>query len=551
MKFCRHTLAFTICLLACNGLFASTDVDTIARRSVVPMRKIEYQPGDFSTYLQGGVRAIRADSVEEGLKLVSTGIKHLILEKKIDRTLSYKEYELISLLSEWNEGSLPKKLHAPFAKLAAAVITGSKVTLTEVQQLRLKMPDTEFGRRLKILLLTNSVDAPPRVEMNKFLSNFAASVSVNTLKAESYFYNSKYGSALVMINTVLNIRPDYAYMYVLKANCYYYLGYRDKMMPELEQALRLSPDYMLAINGVANQLLDEGRYREAIVKYKKVASLTPDYEFTDYNLASAYHNIDMPDSAMYYIDKYLQHIADDDFAYNLKGNIYFYKKDYGNALSFYHKAININNYRPAWFANRGDTYMALNDMDNAVEDYLYCLRLEGNQYIVYNKLGACYDKKKEYKQAISFYTVSAALNESEPNAYVNISLDYLNIENTKKAVEVGQKAVLIDSTSEHTLGNLGWAYYCDGDFDQSINYSQRALKYDKAATYAMFNIALATLRKGEFEKAKTLYRRYTEECRVNKYTKQPGVVGDLQALVSKGILVTEAKFIINNILKKR
>jgi tetratricopeptide (TPR) repeat protein len=104
--------------------------------------------------------------------------------------------------------------------------------------------------------------------------------------------------------------------------------------------------------------------------------------------------------------------------YLWRGNTWYYKEDYDNAIADYDKVIEINpNFTDVYY-NRGLAWFAKKEYDKAIEDYTKVIDLKPDYAdVYYTDRGNAWMAKKKYDNAIADYTEAINKNPAFENAY--------------------------------------------------------------------------------------------------------------------------------------
>jgi tetratricopeptide (TPR) repeat protein len=143
--------------------------------------------------------------------------------------------------------------------------------------------------------------------------------------------------------------------------------------------------------------------------------------------------------------------------YIKRGNDFYNKGDYDNAIDEYTKAINLDRKNALVYFKRGYTYAKKGDYDNAITDYTITIKLEPKHIYTNYNLGIAYYKNGDYDNAIKWYT---------------------------KAIKIGE---LLAELLAEVYNNRGNAYVHKGDYDKAITDYTQAIELDKKFAVAIQN----------------------------------------------------------------
>jgi len=543
-------LAIAVLLLCATATAMANIADTSDKKnSAIPNRR-NYTLSENLTGLPDAISAFKADSTEKGIHLLAVILRDNEQQYHLSRMGDYNSREVSNFIAEADAGELSAAEKQLFGRFMEAVVKQDNAAARDLENELKKMPASSFMTRFRLFDVYSTDEKQAGQVAEKLLKDKPDDITLNVLRAEVLFDFDKYDESIKYCDKLTNLWPQYAYAFELRARNYQALGQPEKAVIDYDQAIRLFPTNRLVPYHRSTALMDLDKYKEAIPGLLHTFSFNPDYIWTTYNLARCYYKTDMPDSALYFVNIHLQQHPDDDDGYDLKGDLYYDRDDYANAVDLYNQAIHLSPAREIFYEDRGNAYFYDQKYSDALTDFLKAVQLDKHRAFSADRVSDCYYQLKEYKKAISYDQMAVKDDPAYKGAYVGLSMSKVEIGDYKGAVADCSKAVAIDSTYEMALGDLGWAYYCAGDNDACIAYSYKALHYDETATYAMFNIALATLKKGESEKAKQLYREFIAKCRDKGYTISDGAVDDLKDLMKHNIAVDDCKYIITQLFGK-
>jgi tetratricopeptide (TPR) repeat protein len=533
------------------GVRASTLVDTTRKMPFAPSKTMSYQMSDFSAYIKEGISQIRSDSIDTGIKLLSTGFNAAASRNNLNRVLNYQVLELVDVVNIAAAGKLsPGEMKPLQVFIKAIFVNPPKDVEAIVLPVLNKAPVTDFTRRLKVLLLSDK-HATVTPALDELLARMPNLANANILKAEILYDQRKYTECAGYCTKVIGFLPQRSQAYFMRARCNVRMKQLDNAKADYDKAISLFPQHYEALYERSDMRMDDKQYREAINGYQASQAVMYEYKWSNYNIARCYNNLHIADSAMYFVNLHLNRFSGDAEGLNLKGEIYHGQRDYAAALTHYNLAIAANPGVIFFYGNRGNAYFQQNDINSALADYKKALSLSKDNYYFLARVGNCYHALRQDEKALTWYQLGAKAKPDDKGIYVDMDLSLGVLGRNKEGIVMLKKALAIDSTYAIANGNMGWDCYSIGDYDGCIKYSYKALSLEEDATYAMFNIALATLCKGDFEKAKELYTQFVKTCKEKNYPPvTDGAVSDLNDLIKKKQHIEEATYIIENILKK-
>ena len=83
--------------------------------------------------------------------------------------------------------------------------------------------------------------------------------------------------------------------------------------------------------------------------------------------------------------------------------VYYQKKNFNLANSFYYESINLNNKNSDTYTLLGDNFLAVGDFTNAKLNYNKSLQIKPNNKMALNNLASLYYFKGDFKEAENIY----------------------------------------------------------------------------------------------------------------------------------------------------
>jgi tetratricopeptide (TPR) repeat protein len=199
----------------------------------------------------------------------------------------------------------------------------------------------------------------------------------------------QYTRAIQDFDEAIRVNPNDAALYRYRGNCYLRVGDYHRAIEDYTRALRLEPDNKIALFDRGFSYIKLGDYDRAISEYTRLIQFAPDSRDT----AEAYTNRGIAFAAKKNIGQAL-----DDYnkaiqlnpnlaeAYYVRGKLYSEhvapgsaEPDYGIAINDYIKALENNRIYAGAYRNRGNAYYFVGQYPRALADFslaLLCLAWE-------------------------------------------------------------------------------------------------------------------------------------------------------------------------------
>ena len=230
---------------------------------------------------------------------------------------------------------------------------------------------------------------------------------------EIYYDRQKYDSANIYLKRALALEPDNTRFLDKLAHTELVLGKREKSLEYLLQAERTDStdsDVQTNLGMVYSQL---GHFNEALESFQRAYRLAPGIYKNVLNLALAFNNLQMPDSAAYYLN--LSRPLEDQISQNdigLLTKLVYIEKSMGNfqkALEYADRAAEIQPENAEIHNQRGLLLSALKRYGEAIIPFRRGVKLEPDNCMLTLYLGLTYDKMGNYDSAFYYLDKSLAL----------------------------------------------------------------------------------------------------------------------------------------------
>ena len=545
------SLFFVFCFFAALSAKANGIADSAIKKNGTFLNSSLINTYNTISIFKDAQQVLRQDSIAKGMKMLLTFLKNPEAEKKVILSMDYRGMELCNIILESDKNSLNVKDKQLIQDFIVAVLLRKNEDTFKSIEARLKgMQSVPLADRLRLYFMSITASKQVGKEADKILKDNPDMLSVNTLKTEWLYDNSKFEECMQGCNKIIGLSPTYAHAYELRGNTYARQDKAKNALDDLNQAVKLSPQNNVLNYELACVQMSLEKYKDAVPNFNKMKTAVPDYLWVNYNLAKCYNELKITDSAQFYVNLHIKQYPNDDEGYDLKGNIIASLSNFAGAIELYNKAIKIDAARPDFYEDRGDALYYSDKYKDAITDFEKALSLNKHRSYPADRIGDCYFQLKDFGRAMTAHQQAIKIDPTNKDAYVGVSMDKVELNDYKGAIEFCKKAIAIDSTFDNALSTLGWIYYSSGENDECINYSTKALHFNEKSTYAMFNIALATLRKGDVQQAKDLYSGFINMCKEKGYAYGDGPIDDLRDLIRYNMFVPDCSYIITELFKR-
>jgi tetratricopeptide (TPR) repeat protein len=201
-------------------------------------------------------------------------------------------------------------------------------------------------------------------------------------------------------------------------------------------------------------LLNSGRYREAIPYFDKAIRLNPRYVEAYNNRGNAYRDLGQYQRAIQDYDEAIRLNPRLVHPYYNRGNAYSSLRQHQRAIQDYDEAIRLNPRLAAAYIQRGIAYADLGQHQRAIQDYNEAIRLNPRYVEAYNNRGNAYRDLRQHQRAIQDYDEAIRLNPRFAPAYANRGLAQLYLHKDAEAERDFKKAFELDPSLKRTFEPL-------------------------------------------------------------------------------------------------
>jgi Tfp pilus assembly protein PilF len=145
-------------------------------------------------------------------------------------------------------------------------------------------------------------------------------------------------------------------------------------------------------------------------------------------------------------------------AYYKKGEFYYSKEKYEEAINEYNKAIELKPDFPNAYKNRGNSYYYLKKYEEAIADYRKAIEIKPDFPNAYYNRGLVYYNQQKYKEAIRDYSKAIEIKPDFPNAYNSRGIVYYYQQKYEEAISDYSKAIEIKPNYAKAYFNRGISF---------------------------------------------------------------------------------------------
>ena len=237
--------------------------------------------------------------------------------------------------------------------------------------------------------------------------------------------------------------------------------------------LSRNPSSWMARNNLADLLLKDGRFDEAIANYEQTLAMRPDPEKAQYNLGLAFITVGKID----------------------------------NAIEHYRAALQIKpDYADAHY-NLGNALSASGQNDAAIDEYEKTLELRPNDADAHNNLGNAFLKGGRVQRAVDQYQAALLSKPDDSGIQFNLAHAFALEGQVDDAILHYQKALAIQPDNIEARYELGSAFLQKGQLDDAILCYQQVLAAKPDHVQAHTNLGNLFLQKGDSAKAIAQYEK--------------------------------------------
>ena len=170
------------------------------------------------------------------------------------------------------------------------------------------------------------------------------------------------------------------------------------------------------------------------------------------------------------IESLLIEFPSSDMLLNLRGTIFFKKKEYEIAQSNFAEALKINPHFISAKLNLGIVYQNLGNSDKALKCFKEIIKINNTLPAVYNNMGFTLYSQNKYSEAIKELNKAIELKKDYAEAFLNLGMVYLNLRKYQEAIKFYNQSLVYDKKLTSVYYYLGECYKNIDDIDRALSY---------------------------------------------------------------------------------
>lgn len=157
---------------------------------------------------------------------------------------------------------------------AEAALAKDKLSIEERKRIDSRLLDNLMAR-LHRSTSEQQAKAIEHTIQQLWLRNYSPSVEVLMKQAITAMNEEQYAPALTLLDTVIELAPDYAEAWNKRATAYFYERDYERSLADIEQVLQLEPRHFGALTGRALVQRARGNKKEALQAFREALEIHP------------------------------------------------------------------------------------------------------------------------------------------------------------------------------------------------------------------------------------------------------------------------------------
>lgn len=194
-----------------------------------------------------------------------------------------------------------------------------------------------------------------------------------------------------------------------------------------EHSLKATKDNAIMHNNFGDILIEQKRYKEAMVQFEQAIAIKPDYTTAKTNKGKVLEELGRTDEAITVLTDIIKAGRVKAETFNYLGLAYAAKGDFDAAVNCYNEALKIKKDHFQSLNNLGVALNAKGQTEQAVEKWKQVLAVRPDHFGANYSLGIAAAKKGRFKEASGFLEKAIKARPDSPEGHYNLACVYYQI----------------------------------------------------------------------------------------------------------------------------
>ncbi len=290
--------------------------------------------------------------------------------------------------------------------------------------------------------------------------------------------NVIYRSAINLWSDAVEKCPDYYRPHNNLANALVKQGRFVEAVAHYNEAIRLAPSAHLAHRNLGLALARQKRFQQAIPHYRRSLELKNDDAETHRDLADALAQLGRADEAISHYKRTLALRPDHAEAHHNLANVLLGKRNIADAVRHYRMALKGRGDDPDVRLNLARALVLHGKPGEAIPHYRELVRLRPESIDARNELANALFQQGQAQEAIAQLEAALRLRPDYATGHFNLATILLKQERMTEAIEHYRRVLQLNPEHVRARVHLGFALFKAGKIDEAIRAYREALRRD-------------------------------------------------------------------------
>ncbi|NOQ24565.1 MAG: tetratricopeptide repeat protein [Bacteroidales bacterium] len=259
-----------------------------------------------------------------------------------------------------------------------------------------------------------------------------------------------------------------------------------------------------------NDLIEENKLEEAVVYYKKSASLYPENDNLFYKMGLAFFNLKQYKEAVEALQKAVELSPINEGAYFRLGSAFFNLEQYKETIEAFQKTVELNPKNEVAYFGLGSVFLNLKQYKAAIEAFQKAIELGLDNEAAYDGLGIAYLALKQFREAINVFQKYVELNSGNEKVFRGLGLAFISLELYEEAIEAFQKVVKLNPEDVEVFQVMGIAYSNLKQYKETIGAYKKVVELNPKNEFAFYGLGDAFQNLKQYKEAIKAYQKSVE-----------------------------------------